>query len=63
MLVDFENEARNDALKLCHWQKEKEIPDVYPFAKLNKKPEIINYSDEEYKEHLEVRVLLGVLWF
>ena len=56
-MVDFENEARNDALKLCHWQKEKEIPDVYPFAKLNKKPEIINYSDEEYKEHLEVRVL------
>lgn len=54
----FVNPARNEgdgpkALKLSHWTKENEVEEVYPFARFNRKPDIIQYTDQEYKEFIE----------
>jgi len=34
--------------KLGHWTKKKEISEVYPFARFNKKADVIVYTDAEY---------------
>ena len=49
----FINPARTDGLELYHWQKETEVDHPYPYAKLNKKVEIVKYTDEEYKTLIE----------
>ena len=46
----FTNPARSDKAELYHWQKEKEVGEVYPFARFNKKPRVISYTDDEYKK-------------
>lgn len=56
----FKNPSRNDDLQLSHWVKcytsvannTKTIPaeqDGYPFAKYNKRPNVLRYDDEEWK--------------
>lgn len=49
-LFPFPNSARSDNLRLRHWVKEKEQDEPYQFARFNKKPEVIRYTDEEYKK-------------
>lgn len=44
----FTNSARMDNMRLCHWMKEKEKDEVYPFARFNKKSKVLTYTDEEY---------------
>ena len=44
----FVNSARSDGLRLSHWMKDKEREDAYPFARFNKKPRMVTYTDEEY---------------
>ena len=41
----FNNPARQDPLVLHHWTKAKETDEVYPFAKFNRKVEVIRYTD------------------
>ena len=48
----FVNCARTDGLELKHWQKKGLEWDEYPFARFNKKLQILKYSDQEYEEHL-----------
>jgi len=48
LIAPFTNPARKDGLVLYHWQKESEINEPYPYAKLNKKVEVIKYNEEEY---------------
>lgn len=56
----FTNPSRSDDLQLSHWVKcytsvandTKTIPaeqDGYPFAKYNKRPNVLRYNDEEWK--------------
>ena len=56
----FTNPSRNDDLQLSHWVKcytsaatnTKTIPaeqDGYPFAKYNKRPNVLRYNEEEWK--------------
>jgi DNA methyltransferase 1-associated protein 1 len=56
----FTNPSRNDDLQLSHWVKcytsvandTKTIPaeqDGYPFAKYNKRPNVLRYDEEEWK--------------
>ena len=35
---------------MYHWMKEKETNEAYPFARFNKKPRVVNYTEEEYKK-------------
>eukprot|EP00826_Nyctotherus_ovalis_P049573 TRINITY_DN6005_c0_g3_i1.p1 TRINITY_DN6005_c0_g3~~TRINITY_DN6005_c0_g3_i1.p1 ORF type:complete len:541 (+),score=206.40 TRINITY_DN6005_c0_g3_i1:109-1731(+) len=49
VFTKFVNPARSDNLELYHWQKETEIDQSYPYAKLNKKVDLVKYTDEEYK--------------
>lgn len=35
---------------MFHWMKAKEINEPYPFARFNKKPRVITYTEEEYKK-------------
>ena len=44
----FLNPAREDGSKFSHWMKQKEIEEVYPFARFNRKVEVVRYTDEEY---------------
>ena len=46
----FCNPARVDDLTLKHWTKAKESEEPYPFARFNRKVEVIRYSDEEYED-------------
>lgn len=46
----FNNPAREDVLQLHHWTKEKEKEEAYPFARFNRKVEIVRYTDEEYEK-------------
>ena len=48
MWHEFENPAREDKWKFSHWMKKKEVDEVYPFARFNRKVEVIKYTDEEY---------------
>jgi len=49
----FTNPARPDKLTLSHWMKEEEKDEVYPFARFNRKVEVIHYTDEEYEKSVE----------
>lgn len=49
----FNNPARKDGLKLSHWQKEKQVDEPYPFAKINHKIKLVKFTDEEYEKHLK----------
>ena len=49
----FTNPARKDVLMLHHWMKEEEKEEVYPFARFNRKVEVIQYTDEEYHKAIE----------
>ena len=46
----FKNPARGDGLTLNHWAKAKECEEPYPFARFNRKVEVIRYTDEEYEK-------------
>lgn len=46
----FINPAREDETKMFHWMKQKETQEPYPFARFNKKPRVVIYTDEEYKK-------------
>ena len=35
---------------MFHWMKQRETNEPYPFARFNKKPRSVKYSDEEYKK-------------
>lgn len=50
--MGFENAARDDSLVLYHWSKVKSDPQQseYPFAKFNKKIEVMEYSENEYED-------------
>jgi DNA methyltransferase 1-associated protein 1 len=45
----FINPARADTLKLHHWMKEQETEEPYPFARFNRKMEVVRYADDEYE--------------
>lgn len=53
MWHEFQNPARGDTLTLHHWMKEIEKEEVYPFARFNRKVEVIQYTDEEYEKGVE----------
>ena len=44
----FTNPAREDGWRFKHWMKESEVDEVYPFARFNRKVEVVKYTDEEY---------------
>ena len=46
---EFHNPAREDGLQLHHWSKEAEKEEVYPFARFNRKIEVVRYTDKEYE--------------
>mmetsp|Transcript_40648 Transcript_40648/g.63487 ORF Transcript_40648/g.63487 Transcript_40648/m.63487 type:complete len:375 (-) Transcript_40648:42-1166(-) len=48
----FSNSGRTDGLELKHWQKKGVQWDDYPFAKFNKKLQLLIYNDEEYESLL-----------
>jgi len=48
----FTNGARKDGMLFEHWGKVGETHDEYPFAKFNKRVQMVTYSNEEYEEHL-----------
>ena len=52
-IIEFENPARKDQFKLKHWAKVLEKDEVYPFAKIDFKVQIIKYTDEEYEKLLK----------
>lgn len=37
-----------------HWTKAKETDETYPFAKFNRKVEVVRYTDEEYTKVVEM---------
>lgn len=43
----FNNPARQDSLALHHWAKAKESEEPYPFARFNRKVEVIRYKDDD----------------
>lgn len=47
---EFTNPAREDNCKLAHWMKKSETSEVYPFARFNRKIDVIKYTDEEYQK-------------
>eukprot|EP00347_Sterkiella_histriomuscorum_P001401 403372177 len=49
----FTNPARSDSFKLSHWIKKEEEEEVYPFARFNRKVEVIHYNDEEYQKAVD----------
>ena len=49
----FSNTAREDGVLMYHWMKQKEVNDPYPFARFNKKAQIITYTNEEYKKVIQ----------
>jgi DNA methyltransferase 1-associated protein 1 len=54
--MPFNNPGRTDGAQFCHWQRVDESSDkyVYPFAKLNIKLDIPNYTLNEYNTHLRL---------
>jgi len=59
---DFRNPAREDGLVLHHWMKEKEKDEAYPFARFNRKVEVVQYSDDEYRKAVEDNECLRGDW-
>ncbi|KAG5890921.1 hypothetical protein JTB14_024918 [Gonioctena quinquepunctata] len=49
----FTNPARNDNATFHHWRRPSDEPKEYPFAKFNKKVDILSYTDAEYQQHLK----------
>ena len=50
----FQNSARNDNIRLSHWVKVADDPSRdYPFAKFDKKINLVEYTDEEYDKYLQ----------
>lgn len=49
---EFTNAGRSDGLTLRHWSKLSDKSTVYHFAKFNKKVKVLDWSDEEYRQHL-----------
>lgn len=46
----FDNPARGgDGLVLHHWTKAKETDEPYPFARFNRRVEVVKYTNEEYE--------------
>ena len=51
--TSFKNPARTDSAELSHWQCANEDPNkLYPFAKFNRKINLIKYSEDEYNKYL-----------
>lgn len=50
----FDNPARADHMILHHWTKTKESDEPYPFARFNRKVEVIKYTDEEFEKVLQM---------
>lgn len=48
----FKNPARTDGAIFHHWRRANEEQKEYPFAKFNKKLNIISYTANEYNTHL-----------
>lgn len=48
----FENPARTDGAVFHHWRRVADDKKEYPFAKFNKKLNIVAYSGQEYNTHL-----------
>jgi len=46
---NFKNPARTDNLYLFHWQRKEDVDKDYEFAQLDKKIDLIKFSDEEYE--------------
>ncbi|XP_050439076.1 DNA methyltransferase 1-associated protein 1-like [Adelges cooleyi] len=49
----FVNPAREDGVCFYRWRKVADEGEVYPFAKFNKKIEILKYSNSEYEMYLQ----------
>eukprot|EP01097_Dermamoeba_algensis_P011178 TRINITY_DN854_c0_g1_i1.p1 TRINITY_DN854_c0_g1~~TRINITY_DN854_c0_g1_i1.p1 ORF type:complete len:575 (+),score=156.92 TRINITY_DN854_c0_g1_i1:35-1726(+) len=50
----FKNSARSDDAVFYHWVKKDDDSEAdYPFAKFNKRTFVYDYTDQEYKQHLE----------
>ncbi|CAL8111770.1 unnamed protein product [Orchesella dallaii] len=49
----FKNPARKDDAVFHHWKRVTDEPKDYPFAKFNKEPSVVQYSEEEYATHLD----------
>ena len=49
---EFVNQARSDDLKLRHWSKLTDKSMTYTFSRFNKKVKVLEYTDEEYDNHL-----------
>ena len=47
---EFNNRARSDGCKFSHWMKESEVGEDYPFARFNRKVDVVSYTDDEYKQ-------------
>lgn len=48
----FSNSARRDGVQLQHWVRDDVEYTDYPFARFNRKVEIVRYTDEEYRQYL-----------
>lgn len=48
----FKNPARTDGAIFHHWRRSADNQNEYPFAKFNKKLNIVAYSNNEYNTHL-----------
>ena len=42
----FKNPARTDNTQFSHWMKKKETSEEYPFARFNRKANVVTYTDE-----------------
>nr|XP_023020626.1 DNA methyltransferase 1-associated protein 1 [Leptinotarsa decemlineata] len=51
--MSFTNPARTDNATFHHWRRPSDEPKEYPFAKFNKKVDIVSYTDAEYQQHLK----------
>eukprot|EP00163_Fabomonas_tropica_P032655 TRINITY_DN8304_c0_g1_i2.p1 TRINITY_DN8304_c0_g1~~TRINITY_DN8304_c0_g1_i2.p1 ORF type:complete len:210 (-),score=11.17 TRINITY_DN8304_c0_g1_i2:19-648(-) len=51
--VPFKNSGRKDGYQLSHWTKYPDSPYDYVFARFNKPPSQLMYTDEEYKSFLQ----------
>mmetsp|Transcript_8531 Transcript_8531/g.13158 ORF Transcript_8531/g.13158 Transcript_8531/m.13158 type:complete len:112 (-) Transcript_8531:3323-3658(-) len=52
VMHSFTNPARGDEMALHHWSKLAETGESYPFAKFNKSLEVLDYTEEEYKNFI-----------
>ena len=52
VLTRFRNPAHpaGGDFQLQHWAKENELGELYPFSKFNKKIDVVQFSEQEYKD-------------